>query len=368
MNTLWKKWTSLSATMVWRILGLLFLTLLWIRGDSEVGGVILLLFLTIMTLARWRFSLPGWTVLVDQAACFIAILFWPMAAYALAIPLFECMKKREPWFGVPVLLFLIVYPATSLLLVVVYIQAGLTGAILGGWALETKRYQREWDQQRKDHYELENLKEELLLANAQGVRMAELTERNRIAQRLHDEVGHELTASVLALQAFEQLWKEEDPAAQEMFSQAKNRLSKSATYLRETVHNLKPSKALGIEELQEISQQFNLCPVRFQVYGDTTRVPAHLWSILYPFLKEALTNVIRHSKPTSVEISLDISPHILRMSVYNDGVAKDHLGQGRSGVGLRNLRHRAKAAGGSISTESSNGFLLICVLPLEEVE
>ncbi|ARK30046.1 sensor histidine kinase [Halalkalibacter krulwichiae] len=368
MKNKWENWTPQIAMNVWRILGLLFLSLLWFQSYGNKEGVILLLFLTIMTLARWRFQLSGWTVLIDQIICFISILFFPFAAYALAMPVMESMLKRQPWFALPTIVFAIIYPETSLLLVGVLIHAGLSGAILGGWFQDTKRYQLEADQQRRDRYELENVKEELLLANAQGARMAELTERNRIAQQLHDDVGHELTASVLALQAFEELWKENDPEAKEMFTQAQQRLSQSAVYLRETVHNLKPVKEIGIEGLHEITDQFTLCPVQFTSYGDSSKVAAYLWSILYPTLKEALTNIIRHAHPTQVEISLDISPHILRLSVYNDGVAIKQETKG-NGVGLRNLRHRAKAVGGSISTDAQNdGFLLICVLPLEKAE
>ncbi len=358
------KWTSESATFLWRLLGLLLLCLLWLQGDGDEGGVILLLFLSIMTLARWRFHLPGWSVLIDQVACLIAMIYWPLAAFALVIPLFESMYQRKPLFSLSIIMFVIVYPETSFLLVGVFIQVALTGAVVGGWTQETKRYQREADRQRRDRYVLEKLKEELLLANAQGALLAELSERNRIAQQLHDEVGHELTASVLALQAYEQLLKEDDSAAEEMFSEAQQRLNNSAAYLRETVHNLKPVKNFGIEGLQEISDRFTLCPVNFRVFGDTSKIPAHLWSILYPCLKEALTNTIRHAKPTRVEISLDVSPHILRLSVYNDGVVKNSKAQ-EAGVGLRNLRHRTKAVGGSISIDTTYGFLLICVLPLE---
>jgi len=367
MSTKRELWTFESATNLWRLLGLLFLCLLWLQNPVSEGGVILLLFLIVMTLARWRFHLPGWTVLIDQTACLLTMMYLPIAVLGLAMPGFESFLKREPWFVLPTVIVTAFYPETSFLLVVFLIQAGVSGAILGGWAKGTKKNQIEADRQRRDRYELESLKEELLLANAQGAQMAELAERNRIAQQLHDDVGHELTASILALQAFEHLWKENDPTAVDMFNQAQKRLTNSGIHLRETVHNLKPVKELAIEGLHEIADQFTLCPVNFQVFGDTSKIPAHLWMILYPTLKEALTNTIRHAKPTKVEISLDISPHILRLSVYNDGVSKDRESQ-EAGIGLRNLRQRAKALGGSLAIDTSDGFLLICVLPIETTE
>ncbi|WP_042221887.1 sensor histidine kinase [Oceanobacillus manasiensis] len=364
MDYKWGNWTSESATFLLRLLGLLLLCSLWLQSSGEEAGIILLLFLLIMTLARWRFQLPGSSVLLDQVACLFAIIYWPLAAFALILPVFESMYQRKPLFSLPTIIFVIVYPETSFLLVGIFVYVACTGAVVGGWKQETKKHQREADKQRRDRYELENLKEELLFANVQATRMAELSERNRIAQQLHDEVGHELTASVLALQAYEQLRKEDESVAEEMFTEAQQRLHNSADYLRETVHNLKPITDLGIDELQNISDLYTQCPVNFQVFGDTSKVPAHLWSILYPCLKEALTNTIRHAKPTGIEITLDVGPHILRLSVYNDGVLKENSDKGL-GIGLRNLRHRTKAVGGSISTDTTDGFLLICVLPLE---
>lgn len=346
-----------ASKAIWRFFGLLVLCLVWINDSGSEMGEILLLFLTIMTLARWRFPMPGWTVLIDQAACFLIMIYWPLASIGLVLPIFEAMIKGKFWFVLPTLGFIMINLQSSILLSVILIQAGLIGWFIRDWTLERTRYQQEVDRQRRDKYEFEGLKEELLFANVQTARMAELTERNRIAQELHDDVGHELTASVLALQAFEQLWKEEDPSAEELFYLAKQRLSNSAMYLRETVHNMKPLKDLGIGELQDLCNSFTACPISLNIHGDTSKVPVYLWSILQPCLKEALTNVVRHAEATKVEISLDINPHIVRLSIYNDG---------GPGIGLRNLRQRAMAIGGSISVDTHDGFLLICVLPLDE--
>ncbi|PYZ97018.1 two-component sensor histidine kinase [Alteribacter lacisalsi] len=354
-----------KAANIWRIAGLFFLAMLWIQDGGGEAGVILLAGLGVITLARWRFTLPSWTLLLDQAASILAFLYWPPAVFALAVPLFESMFKGKWMFALPALTFATFYGEITLPLAVVLVYAGLSGGLIRAWKVEAGKNLEEADRQRHDRYELEELKEELLLANIKAAQMAEITERNRLARQLHDDVGHELTASVLALQAFEHLWKENDPQAAEMFTQARERLDKGARYLRETVHNIKPVKELGAEGLREIAGGFTACPAQFQVYGDTSRVPVHLWSILYPCLKEALTNVVRHSKAEKVEIELVVSPYIVRLSVLNDGLTEPV--RGRWGIGIRNLRQRARAAGGSISsTAESRGFQLVCVLPLDK--
>ncbi|SCY91392.1 sensor histidine kinase [Alkaliphilus peptidifermentans] len=355
-------WTPENSIILWRVIGLCLLCILWLRSQGGEVGVVLLLFLSIMALARWRFVLPEWMVIIDQLACFLIIPHWPAAYYFLAIPMFEAMLIGKHWIMIPTVVALLYLPP-PIILIAVFIQAGFTGWVLRCWWKEMKLYRQEADLQRRSRYELEALKSELLVSNIQGARMAELTERNRIAQQLHDEVGHEITAAVLALQAFEQLWREDDPLANEMFIQAQKRLSNSALYLRETVHNMKPVKAIGIDSLLEISNGFSICPVNFQAYGDTSRVPVYLWSILEPCLKEALTNVMRHAKASKVDVDLDVNPNIIRLSIQNDGSVSN---SDVIGIGMRNLRQRARAVGGSLSIDTSDGFRLICVLPLDK--
>lgn len=329
-----------------------------------MAGVILVLFLTNMALARSRFSLPGWTVLFDQVACLAAIPFWPGAWYGLALPLFEAMLKGKPWFALPVLITMMVYSEFSLPLIGVLIQAVFVGWAIRGWSLQTDVYRQEADRERRDRYELENLKAELLLANVQVARTAELSERNRIAQNLHDHVGHELTGTILALQAFEQLWKEGNPQANELFSQVQQRISDSALHLRETVHDLTPVKAIGIGRLEKICREFTACPVNLKIDGDTSKVPVYLWSVLEPCLKEALTNVARHAQANQVNVSLDVSAYIVRLYIHNDGIGGVPDGRG---TGLRNLRQRARAVGGSVSTSVvKDAFQLVCVLPIRQ--
>ncbi len=347
--------------ILWRMLGLLLLALLWLQDQGDKLGVVLLLFLSIMALARWRFELPSWTVLFDQAACFILMPFWPNAAYGLAISLFEINLNGTIYFAAPIAIFLLFGSQMSLPLTAVYLQSIFSGRIIRGWHREKGLYQQEADWQRKDRYELESLKGDLLVANVQAARNAELAERNRIAQDLHDDVGHEITAAVLALQAFEQLWREADPQAKDMFNKAQQRLNNSALQLREAVYNMKPNVTIGIERLKEICDGFTACPISLEIYGDTLEVPAYLWGILEPCLKEALTNVIRHSKATGVDVKLDVTPNIVRLGIHNDGVINKDIG---GGVGLRNLRLRARAIGGSIAVAAKEDFHLICVLPI----
>jgi two-component system, NarL family, sensor histidine kinase DesK len=119
--------------------------------------------------------------------------------------------------------------------------------------------------------------------------------------------------------------------------------------------------AVGVGSLEQICRRFSACPVSFTAHGDTAAVPVHAWGVLEPCLKEALTNASRHDAPGTIDVALDVGPHIVRLSVHN--AVRGVVTPGR-GLGLRSLTQRAEAVGGSIAADSRDGFRLVCVLPL----
>jgi len=93
-------------------------------------------------------------------------------------------------------------------------------------------------------------------------------------------------------------------------------------------------------------------------------VSAYMWGLLEACLKEALTNVARHSDATKVKVDLQVTESIVRLSIHDNGsvTAGSH-----EGSGLRGLKLRARSIGGSLSVNRQDGFLVVCVIPLEKV-
>lgn len=352
-----------TMSLLWRLMGLALLCALWIARGNDEAGLVLVLLLAVLALARWRFAMPAWTTLVDQAACAAAGLLWPDARFAFALPVFDSCLAGRPLFGLPVLAALALLRAWSIPVTAVLGAAAAAGWSVHLWARQLLRFQREADRDRRERYELESLKAELLAANLRVARMAELAERTRIARDLHDHAGHEITAAQLALDAFRRLWNEGDPQAGELLEQAVRRVAEGMKLIRRTVHDMAPEAAVGAGALEEICRRFAACGVDFSVHGDTAVVPIHAWGVLEPCLKEGLTNAVRHGEAARIEVSLDVGPHIVRLCVHNP--TRGQTKEGR-GFGLRNLSQRVKAVGGSITTDSRDGFRLICVLPLDE--
>jgi len=158
-----------------------------------------------------------------------------------------------------------------------------------------------------------------------------------------------------------------------LYDAALERLDSGMNKIREAVHNLAPVTMLGVGALREKCEHSPMGKglvngVGFKAFGDTSNVPVHVWGVLEACLNEALTNVARHARPKSVNVSIDVTTNIARLCVENDGVSESGVsGASRPGTGLRNLRHRIAAVGGSLSVDSGTKkkFQIVCVIPIQ---
>ncbi|MBM3741045.1 MAG: histidine kinase, partial [Acidobacteria bacterium] len=89
---------------------------------------------------------------------------------------------------------------------------------------------------------------------------------------------------------------------------------------------------------------------------------------LYRIAQEALTNVARHSGATSVQISLEKSRGMVRLTVADNGKGFPRAPEeGRKGLGLAGMRERMRVAGGTLNVRSdSKGAAIVAEVKLDE--
>jgi two-component system, NarL family, sensor histidine kinase DesK len=363
--------TPAAIALLWRLTGAALLGGFALGGRGGEIGLVLVLSLCVLGIARWRFPRMGaWTLLLDQAVSAAALFFWPGAAFGFSQPLFDAAAAGAPWLFIPALVVVTARGLWSFPLAAALAAAGISGLALFSWSRQLDAARHDADRDRRDRYDLESLRAGLLEANLSSARMAEIAERARIARDLHDHAGHELTAAHLALQAYGRLREDGDPQAAEMLMEAQARVDRGLELLRTTVHGLAPQGAAGLDSLEEICRKFTARRAELAVHGNTERIPVHVWSVLEPCIKEGLANAARHSGAERIDVRLDVGTSIARLSVYNECLVRKDRGEGASalipGAGLRNIRQRARAIGGSVSVDDSDGFRLVCVLPLDD--
>lgn len=208
--------------------------------------------------------------------------------------------------------------------------------------------------------ELERTRERLALAE----RLAGRTEeRRRIARDLHDTVTQQLVGIVMQLEAA----GERDPAAAHDAVASSLRLAREGlAEARRLVWAERPAQlegaplSLAIEAVtSRIAKEAGLAIERV-VSDDVDELPAAVQTLVLRAVQEALANVRKHARATSAVVTVSTSDDVVAVDVNDDGVGFDeHLARAPrangAGFGLRGLRERAVALGGSMSIESAPG-------------
>jgi two-component system, NarL family, sensor histidine kinase DesK len=361
-----------------RSFGFFFFFSYWVITSDRALGMILLLGILIFSILRQYF--PESSRIIFAMGLFVGILCFvlPELAVAYSAAIFEANLEKKNLLIIPGLILGIFIWEINFMLIAILLLGGFLGVILRTAKEQRDYYKEESDIERRSRHEAEGLNKEILSLQEEVFQMTELSERNRIAQQLHDEVGHELTGAVLGLQVFEAMLEVHDlePYEKEIFEKVKERVNNSATVLRQTVHNMKPYAPLGVDDLLRIVEDFPDLSINLKTFGNTEDVPVRYWALLKTTLKEGLTNIMRHSKAEKVKVQLDVAPSLLRFSLENDGVIRDknkadfydnEADSFTEGMGLRSLRQRTKAYGGNLTATIMKGediFRLIIVLPL----
>ena len=322
---------------------------------SDTMGFFLTFFMICMVLLRWRIPKAKFTSAIDVVLC---VLLAPMFA---GVALFAAM-----YYGMYVMMVAAIY-----VFIAADIQLGAIAAICGGlglllrfWEKERENRLKSRDEEAGRYYELESLQAELLTATAQVERMSAISERARISREIHDNAGHEIVAAFISLQTVRGLLEDTDQEILSLYDAALLRLDAGANKIREAVHNLSTVTTLGVESLQEICERFPM-NITFKIFGDTRHVPVFVWNVLESCLNEGLTNIGKHANPHNITVEVDVTSQIVRLCIENDGVSNTGENKKGIGTGLRNLRQRLIATGGSLAVARGETFRLVCVVPIK---
>jgi NarL family two-component system sensor histidine kinase LiaS len=103
--------------------------------------------------------------------------------------------------------------------------------------------------------------------------------------------------------------------------------------------------------LETWSRQSNI-PAAFNASGDIN-LARPVEQSLYRVAQEALSNVARHSRATSVSVQLDSHAQTTTLTVRDNGVGMNE--NSTRGLGLSSMRERLNAVGGTLEIESAQG-------------
>lgn len=191
-------------------------------------------------------------------------------------------------------------------------------------------------------------------------RLAVAEERLRFARDLHDLVGHQLSAIAVKAELAVRL-AEAGPARSEMTEV--NALTRQA--LRELRQAVRGYRELDLSaELGSVHGVLEAAGVRCELNLPYRDLPAGLAPVFAYAVREAVTNVLKHSTATYCAITLRFTPEEAELVVRNDGVARRQAAD--LGSGLTGMGERLAAVGGKLTARPTDDgeFVLNAVVSL----
>jgi signal transduction histidine kinase len=186
---------------------------------------------------------------------------------------------------------------------------------------------------------------------------AQETERRRLARELHDETGQALTSMLLGLRAAEET-KDEETRRQALASLRELAVS-TLQDVRQLAVELRPTAlddfglVAALERLIDGFRERTGLEAHFQA-GLDERLPRETETALYRIVQEALTNVVKHSRATTVSIVIARKEGSVTAVIEDDGVGFRPDSR-TGGLGLVGMRERVALVGGRLTIESGRG-------------
>ena len=197
-------------------------------------------------------------------------------------------------------------------------------------------------------------------------------ERLRIARELHDVVAHHMSLihvqAGVALHVLDRKPEQVETALTTIKDASKDALIELRALigvLRAEGEAAPRAPVASPSALQELAARTSQAGVSttVDVHGDLGHVPASVGAALYRIAQEAVTNVVRHSGATRARIVVNVSENAAELSVTDNGRGLAHV---EEGTGLRGMRERASALGGTVRLGPTNagGAELSAELPI----
>lgn len=301
----------------------------------------------ILFVARYH---PSIGVLVASAAFDLAMVA-PIAIVAIPVAAVAAIVQADR-----------VSPDPTVFVVLVSVIGAVAGWIARRHSESRARLIAATDAERGARYRLEEARRRLDTTSTELVRATEHAERTRIAHAIHDDVGHRLTGVLMQLQAAGRLVDAQPDRAAAMIDTAVGALAEAIESVRETVHDLRPRPESDAAALRRLVHEFRFCSVDLSVDdGGFGALPGSHREACVATIRELLTNATRHSRAGSISIAIDIGAR-LRLVYRDDGIGAVRI---REGLGLRGIRQRVEALGGTAAVSGHDGFVVRCVIPLE---
>lgn len=209
---------------------------------------------------------------------------------------------------------------------------------------------------------MEQMNHQLIEKQNAQIYNATLKERNRIAREIHDNVGHMITRSILQVGAIGVINTDEKLKAP--IADLKSTLYTAMDSMRKSVHDLYDESVdlrQALAKLKPTDSAFAFS-LEYDCEDDVQR------DVKYAFIaiaKEAVNNAVKHSNGDEIRIIVREHPAFYQLEIMDNGTSVDERslsGETGDGIGIKNIKERVAAIGGTMRIKADDGFRIFVTL------
>jgi two-component system sensor histidine kinase DegS len=191
-------------------------------------------------------------------------------------------------------------------------------------------------------------------------------ERMRIARDMHDGPAQSMANLVLQAEILERLLDRNPKQLVTELAEFKNSVRNALEETRQLIFDLRPMTLddLGLvptlrKFIKEYGDRYGLA-TRFNVVGQERRLPGNTEGVLFRIIQEALTNVHKHARAKMAEVTMNLQPSRVSVTIKDDGQGFDvarteaNLHKNKN-LGLLSMRERAELEKGTLEIRSQPG-------------
>jgi PAS domain S-box-containing protein len=205
---------------------------------------------------------------------------------------------------------------------------------------------------------------------------AVLEERNQLAGEIHDSLAQFFTGITMQLGAAKEVIKAASGNVLSYLERASDLAHFGLAEARRSAFSLHPTivEELGLLEVQKLVERSNI-PGRLRCNFHSTgipeeKLPSSVQQDLLRIAQEAMSNAVRHAKPTIISVNLRCHPPNLVLEVTDNGSGiDDSEAARREGFGFSNMRARAENIGAQLEVGSAagRGTTIVVHLPIQNL-
>jgi signal transduction histidine kinase len=245
--------------------------------------------------------------------------------------------------GISLIVFIILISVILLLLLL-----GLVVFFLIRYQIRHQKFEEEVDELKED-------KHRELLANRIAIQEEAL---RSVSLDLHDNVSHKLSLIKLNLGSLTY----RSDRIKERLKLSTNTMAELIDYVRNVSHslNIDHVEQLGLansilREVEFLKNSGKFKNIVLNLDSSLNQVDTKRSEMVVRIIQEAISNILKHAKATQINIDIKEDNKYYYFHIQDNGIGIKTYSINTAGLGMKNMKDRAKVLGGNLDVQSISG-------------